>query len=184
MGWTDKAVRRYVRDAGPLLDDLNDLQRCDCTTRNQNRARALARRMDELEARIAALREQEQLDSIQPPLDGRQVMEFLGVPPGRVVGEALDYLLEARLDEGPIDEADAYPRLADWAPTRHPGARRRSVARSIEQVSLEGSLRRLSATCSWWCSREAEQPARVAAEDRVLVVVGERRLDDLQRAGD
>ena len=115
MGWTDKAVRRYVRDAGPLLDDLNHLQRCDCTTRNQNRARALARRMDELEARIAELREQEELDAIRPPLDGRQVMEFLGVAPGRVVGEALDFLLEARLDEGPIDEDEAYARLDAWA---------------------------------------------------------------------
>ena len=104
MGWTDKAVRRYVRDAGDLLDELNHLQRCDCTTRNQNGPRALARRMDELEARIAELREQEELDAIRPPLDGRQVMEHLGVPPGRVVGEALDFLLEVRLDEGPISE--------------------------------------------------------------------------------
>ena len=118
MGWTDKAVRRYVRDAGPLLDELNHLQRCDCTTRNENRARALARRMDELEARIAKLREQEELDSIRPPLDGRQVMEFLGVEPGRVVGEALDFLLEARLDEGPMDEAEAHARLASWARER------------------------------------------------------------------
>ena len=76
MGWTDKAVRRYVRDAGPLLDDLNHLQRCDCTTRNKRKAAALARRMDELEARIAELREQEELDAIRPPLDGRQVMEL------------------------------------------------------------------------------------------------------------
>ena len=118
MGWSDKAVRRYVRDAGELLDELNHLQRCDCTTRNKNRARALARRMDDLEVRIAELREQEELDSIRPPLDGRQVMEFLGVPPGRVVGEALDFLLEARLDEGPIDEPDAYARLAVWARER------------------------------------------------------------------
>ena len=118
MGWTDKAVRRYVRDAGHLLDDLNHLQRCDCTTRNPKRAAALQRRMDELEARIAELREQEELDSIKPPLDGRQVMEFLGVEPGRVVGDALDFLLEARLDEGPIDEADAYARLAAWAQER------------------------------------------------------------------
>jgi poly(A) polymerase len=118
MGWTDKAVRRYVRDAGGLLDELNHLQRCDCTTRNRDRARALARRMDELEARIAALREQEELDAIRPPLDGRQVMAYLGVPPGRVVGEALDFLLEARLDEGPIDEADAYARLGAWARER------------------------------------------------------------------
>ena len=118
MGWTDKAVRRYVRDAGHLLDDLNHLQRCDCTTRNPKRAAALQRRMDELETRIAELREQEELDSIKPPLDGRQVMEFLRVEPGRVVGDALDFLLEARLDEGPIDEADAYARLAAWAQER------------------------------------------------------------------
>ena len=118
MGWTDKAVRRYVRDAGVLLDDLNHLQRCDCTTRNPNRARALQRRMDELETRIAELREQEELDSIRPPLDGRQVMDFLGVKPGRVVGDALDFLLEARFDEGPIHEADAYARLTAWARER------------------------------------------------------------------
>ncbi len=115
MGWTDKAVRRYVRDAGDLLDELNELQRCDCTTRNQNRARVLQRRMDELETRIAELREQEELDSIRPPLDGRQVMELLGVKPGRVVGEALEFLLEARLDDGPISEEEAYARLAAWA---------------------------------------------------------------------
>ena len=115
MGWTDKAVRRYVRDAGPLLDDLNHLVRSDCTTRNKNRARALGRRMDELEARIAVLREQEELDAIRPPLDGRQVMTFLEVPPGPVVGRALDFLLDLRLDEGPIPEDEAYRRLADWA---------------------------------------------------------------------
>ena len=84
MGWTDRAVRRYVRDAGPLLDDLNHLVRCDCTTRNQARARALNRRMDELEARIAALREQEELDRIRPPLDGRQVMDVPRRPAGPV----------------------------------------------------------------------------------------------------
>src|SRR5262249_61633593 len=94
MGWTAKAVRRYVRDAGELLDELNHLQRCDCTTRNAKRAAALGRRMDELERRIAELREQEELDAIRPPLDGRQVMAYLGVPPGRVVGEALEFLLE------------------------------------------------------------------------------------------
>ncbi len=118
MGWTDKAVRRYVRDAGDLLEPLNHLQRCDCTTRNKNRARALQRRMDELERRIEELREQEELDSIRPPLDGRQVMEHLGVEPGRIVGEALDFLLEARLDEGPISEDDAYATLDAWARER------------------------------------------------------------------
>jgi poly(A) polymerase len=118
MGWTDKAVRRYARDAGPLLDDLNHLVRCDCTTRNQARARALGRRMDDLEARIAELREQEALDAIRPPLDGRQVMAFLGVEPGPIVGDALDFLLEARLDEGPIAEPDAFDRLTAWARER------------------------------------------------------------------
>jgi poly(A) polymerase len=104
-----------VRDAGPLLEPLNELQRCDCTTRNERKARALERRMDELEARIEELAAQEELAAIRPPLDGRQVMEFLGVPPGPVVGRALDFLLEARLDEGPIAEDDAYARLAAWA---------------------------------------------------------------------
>jgi poly(A) polymerase len=118
MGWTDKAVRRYVRDAGPLLEELNELQRADCTTRNQRKAAALARRMDDLVARIAALREQEELDAIKPPLDGRQVMAFLGVEPGRVVGEALHFLLEARFDEGPIGEPEAYELLAAWARER------------------------------------------------------------------
>jgi poly(A) polymerase len=115
MGWTDRAVRRYARDAGPLLDDLNHLVRCDCTTRNQARARALQRRMDELEARIEDLREREELERIRPPLDGRQVMAFLGIPPSPLVGEALDFLLEVRLDEGPVEESDAYERLRAWA---------------------------------------------------------------------
>ena len=118
LGWTDRAVRRYARDAGPLLDDLNHLVRCDCTTRNQARARALQRRMDELEARVEKLREREELERIRPPLDGRQVMAFLGIPPGPLVGDALDFLLEARLDEGPLDEADAYERLRAWAAAR------------------------------------------------------------------
>ncbi len=118
MGWTDKAVRRYARDAGPLLDELNQLVRADCTTRNKNRARMLARRMDELEERIRQLREQEELDRIRPPLDGRQVMAFLGISPGPLVGDALDHLLEMRLDEGPIAEDEAYRRLAAWADAR------------------------------------------------------------------
>jgi poly(A) polymerase len=118
MGWTDKAVRRYVRDAGPLLDELNHLVRCDCTTRNQAKARALSRRMDELDRRIAELAEQEELSSIRPPLDGHRVMELLGVPPGPVVGEALEMLLEARLDEGPMSEDDAVARLLVWAAER------------------------------------------------------------------
>ena len=101
MGWSDRAVRRYVRDAGPLLDELNELQRADCTTRNRRKAAALARRMDDLEARVAALRAREELDAVRPPLDGRQVMAYLGVGPSPIVGVALEFLLEARLDEGP-----------------------------------------------------------------------------------
>jgi poly(A) polymerase len=114
LGWTDRAVRRYVRDAGPLLDRLNELTRCDCTTRNANKARALGRRMDELEARIADLREQEELDAIRPDLDGAQVMEALGLRPGRDVGRALGYLLDLRMEEGPLGEEEARKRLTAW----------------------------------------------------------------------
>ncbi len=112
--WSDAAVRRYARDAGPLLDDLNELTRCDCTTRNERRARMLAARMDALEGRIDELREREELAAIRPDLDGNQVMTLLGVRPGRVVGEALDMLLEARLDEGPLGEEEAGRRLRSW----------------------------------------------------------------------
>ncbi len=118
MGWTDRAVRRYVRDAGDLLLELNELQRADCTTRNVRKAATLARRMDDLEERIERLRAEEELDAIKPPLDGRQVMDFLGVEPGRVVGDALEFLLEARLDDGPISEPEAYERLTAWARER------------------------------------------------------------------
>jgi len=112
--WTDAAVRRYARDAGPLLDELNELTRCDCTTRNERKARMLAARMDALEARIAELQEEEELAAIRPDIDGNRVMELLGVAPGRVVGEALDMLLEARLEEGPLGEEEAERRLLSW----------------------------------------------------------------------
>jgi poly(A) polymerase len=121
LGWTDKAVRRYVRDAGPLLDMLNELTRCDCTTRNASKARALARRMDELEARIAELRAQEELDSLRPDLDGNQVMEVLDLKPGRAVGEAMGFLMELRLDEGPLGEEEAARRLREWWAERNAG---------------------------------------------------------------
>jgi len=118
LGWTDKAVRRYVRDAGPLLDRLNELTRCDCTTRNAKKAAALGRRMDELELRIAELREQEEIDSIRPDLDGAQVMAHLDLPPSRAVGEALDFLLDLRMEEGPLGEDEAYRRLDAWWSSR------------------------------------------------------------------
>jgi poly(A) polymerase len=114
LGWTDKAVRRYVRDAGEHLDRLNELTRCDCTTRNASKARALARRMDELEARITELGEEEELSRLRPDLSGNQVMDLLGVGPGPVVGRALAFLMELRLDEGPLGEEEAGRRLLEW----------------------------------------------------------------------
>lgn len=114
MGWTDSAVRRYVRDAGPLLSRLNELTRSDCTTRNAAKAKALSRRMDELEARISDLEAKEQLDSIRADLDGVEIMARLGIPPGRNVGAALEYLLELRLEEGPLGPEEAGRRLDSW----------------------------------------------------------------------
>jgi len=114
MGWTDSAVRRYVRDAGPLLAELNELTRCDCTTRNQRRAAELSRRMDDLEVRIADLREREELGAIRPDLDGSQVMQLLGVKPGPVIGQALAFLLELRMEEGPLGHDEAARRLQAW----------------------------------------------------------------------
>ena len=114
-GWTDSAVRRYVRDAGPLLDKLNQLTRADCTTRNERKAREFAALQDELEERIARLAEQENLDAMRPPLDGAQVMEHLHLQPGPDVGRALAYLMEVRMDRGPIAEAEAIELLDAWA---------------------------------------------------------------------
>jgi poly(A) polymerase len=122
MGWTDRAVRRYVRDAGEHLARLNELTRCDCTTRNERRARELGARMDELEARIAELAEREELDALRPELDGVAVMERLGLAPGRQVGEALAFLLELRLDEGPLGADEAGRRLDAWWAARGGGS--------------------------------------------------------------
>jgi poly(A) polymerase len=114
MGWTDSAVRRYVRDAGPFLDRLNDLTRSDCTTRNVARARALEKRMDELEQRISELRQREELAAIRPDLDGNEIMARLGLKPGPMVGSALAFLMELRLEEGPLSKEEAGRRLDAW----------------------------------------------------------------------
>jgi poly(A) polymerase len=114
MGWTDAAVRRYVRDAGPLLNELNVLTRCDCTTRNERKAALLSKRMDELEARIAELAAQEEIAAMRPELDGARVMELLGVPAGPIVGAALEFLLEIRLEEGILGDDEAVKRLMAW----------------------------------------------------------------------
>jgi poly(A) polymerase len=115
MGWTDGAVRRYVRDAGPLLDRLNQLTRADCTTRNPQRAASLRALQDELEERIAHLAEEENLQALRPALDGNEVMEHLGLKPGREIGEALQYLMELRLERGPMEKDEAYRELDAWA---------------------------------------------------------------------
>jgi poly(A) polymerase len=117
-GWTDAAVRRYVRDAGPLLDDLNQLTRADVTTRNARRAEAFRALQDDLEERIAALAEKENLEAIRPPLDGQAVMSLLGLSPGPVVGEALAFLMEERLERGPLSEEEATASLRSWAADR------------------------------------------------------------------
>jgi poly(A) polymerase len=116
--WTDSAVRRYVRDAGPQLARLHKLTRADCTTRNRKKADRLARTYDELEARIARLGEEEELAAIRPALDGNRIMEILGIPPGRDVGAAYSFLLELRLDEGPMTEDHAEQALRTWWSTR------------------------------------------------------------------
>jgi poly(A) polymerase len=112
--WTDSAVRRYVRDAGDQLSRLHKLTRADCTTRNRRKAEALARTYDSLEERIAVLSTQEELAAIRPDLDGNAIMAILGIAPGREVGEAYRYLLEQRLDHGPLGAAEAEARLRAW----------------------------------------------------------------------
>ncbi len=116
--WTDSAVRRYVRDAGPQLVRLHKLTRADSTTRNKRRAATLQRAYDSLEERIAVLAEQEQLDALRPDLDGAQIMAILDVPPGPIVGQAYRFLMELRLDQGPLDEQTATQALLDWWATR------------------------------------------------------------------
>jgi poly(A) polymerase len=112
--WTDAAVRRYVRDAGDQLDRLHILTRADVTTRNKRKAARLAGAYDDIESRIAALREQEELDSIRPELDGNRIQQVLGITPGREVGEAYKFLLELRLDEGVLGPEAAEERLRAW----------------------------------------------------------------------
>ncbi|MFD6291285.1 CCA tRNA nucleotidyltransferase [Streptomyces sp. NPDC060205] len=112
--WTDSAVRRYVRDAGPLLDRLHKLTRSDCTTRNKRKATALSRAYDGLEERVAQLQEQEELDAIRPDLDGNQIMKVLDIAPGPAIGQAYKFLLELRLENGPMEYDAAVSALKEW----------------------------------------------------------------------
>jgi poly(A) polymerase len=113
--WTDSAVRRYVRDAGHLLTRLHVLTRADCTTRNKAKAERLERAYDDLEKRIAALSVQEELDKIRPDLNGTEIMEILGLRPGPIVGKAYRYLLELRMEHGPLGHGRAVQELLGWA---------------------------------------------------------------------
>ncbi len=112
--WTDSAVRRYVTDAGDLLPRLHRLTRADCTTRNKRKAAALAKSYDSLEGRIAELEQLEELASIRPALDGNEIMTELGLPPGPLVGEAYKFLLELRMDVGPMGQKEARAALHAW----------------------------------------------------------------------
>jgi poly(A) polymerase len=112
--WTDSAVRRYVRDAGDELERLHILTRADVTTRNKRKASGLANAYDDIERRIGELAAQEELDAMRPALDGNRIQEVLGIPPGREVGEAYRFLLDLRLDEGILAEAEAEQRLREW----------------------------------------------------------------------
>ena len=112
--WTDSAVRRYVTDAGDLLDRLNKLVRADCTTRNKHRARRLQESYDDLERRIAELKAAEDLGRVRPDLDGNAIMELLGLEPCPEVGEAWKYLKELRLDRGPLPREEAEAELLKW----------------------------------------------------------------------
>ncbi|MFF0244185.1 CCA tRNA nucleotidyltransferase [Streptosporangium sandarakinum] len=113
--WTDSAVRRYVRDAGHLLDRLHKLTRADCTTRNRRKAQALSRTYDQLEERIARLAEEEELGKIRPELDGNEIQSVLGIPPGPAVGRAYKFLLEMRLESGVVGKEAATEALLAWA---------------------------------------------------------------------
>lgn len=116
--WTDSGVRRYVRDAGDQLERLHIVTRADVTTRNRRKADRLRAAYDELERRIALLAEQEELDAMRPDLDGEQIMKLLGISPGPIVGAAYRFLLEQRLDEGPLGAAEAERRLREWFAAR------------------------------------------------------------------
>ena len=114
LGWSDRAVRRYVRDAGPLLGRLNILVRADCTTRNPVKAKQLNERMDDLESRIMQLAAKEELMAMRPALDGNEIMQHLGIEPGPAVGAARDFLMEVRMDEGEISKERAKELLDKW----------------------------------------------------------------------
>jgi poly(A) polymerase len=116
--WTDSAVRRYVRDAGEQLERLHVLTRADCTTRNRRKAERLRQTYDDLEARIERLAAEEELSAMRPDLDGNQIMKALGIRPGPEVGDAYRYLLDLRIEHGPLGEDRARAELVAWWQSR------------------------------------------------------------------
>jgi poly(A) polymerase len=118
QAWTDSAIRRYVRDAGDQLLRLHALTRADVTTRNKRKADRLSHAYDDLEQRIAVIAEQEQLDAMRPDLSGEDIMRILDLKPSRPVGEAYNYLLELRIEEGPLGPDEAEKRLLAWWSSR------------------------------------------------------------------
>lgn len=119
-GWTDSAVRRYARDAGPLLGDLNELVRCDCTTRNRAKAEHLSEQVDDLERRIAILAAEDRRNAERPAIDGTRVMELLGVPPGPLVGAAVRWLLAEKRAGRALDPGEAEVALKEWWDSHQP----------------------------------------------------------------
>jgi poly(A) polymerase len=117
--WTDSAVRRYVRDAGEFLNHLHVLTRADCTTRNKRKAETLAATYQSLEERIEVLMQEEELLALRPDIDGAEVMRLLNLKPSRVVGEALDFLLELRIERGPLGPEKARQELINWWSARN-----------------------------------------------------------------
>ena len=181
--WTDSAVRRYVTDAGPLLDRLHALVRSDCTTRNRRRAAALQRSYDSLERRIAALRAQEELDAIRPDLDGNAIMQLLGIPPGPEVGKAYRHLLALRMERGPLGQAEAEAELRRWAAENGVGGadrpsgrlERSEVSYGRRQRSIRIELASAPAarrSTRSWASRPSRYTPAVAATSHGATPVG------------
>ena len=144
-GWSDSAVRRYAREAGPLLGELNHLIRCDCTTRNARKLEGIQQAMDDLERRIGELAEADRIAAERPDMDGSDVMEFLGIEPGPQVGEAVRMLLEIKRNEGTLERAELERRLRNWwggAHQRVTGGR--SAPASDAQRMMSNSTRRLA----------------------------------------
>ena len=170
-GGATPPVRRYVRDAGPLLDKLNQLTRADVTTRNERRAAKFQTLQDDLEERIARLAEQENLDALRPPLDGKQVMDRLGLEPGPVVGQALDFLMELRLERGPIPRTRPrrYSTIGRGSagcadvPRGHSWPWASSPRPTTNQIASTGTSPELNRRCGVVESKAIESPDAVGA---------------------